>query len=134
MAWSQLMTLATALLAAPAVPADIAAVAAARPSLVFVQRQIPAQGTFYWSAPNAMPGVGAHCRVRSAVPGSLVVLGADGSTRTLVDGTVPTAASLELIRRERCRVQFQRYLAATKNGSLDRPPPCQDPAAGTRWK
>lgn len=63
------------------------------PPLVFVQRQIPDQGTIYWSVPNALPGVGAHSRVRPAAPGRLLVRESDGSIRTLVDGSQPSTTS-----------------------------------------
>jgi len=65
--------------------------------LVFVQRQIPDNGSIYWNEAKDLPGVGAHSRVRPAAPGFLRVREQDGSVRTLVDGSNPTAASLELI-------------------------------------
>jgi len=67
------------------------------PPLVFVQRQIPANGSIYWDEAMDLPGVGAHSRVRPAAPGYLRVRESDGSMRTLVDGSNPTAASLQLI-------------------------------------
>jgi hypothetical protein len=67
------------------------------PPLVFVQRQIPADGSIYWSEAKDLPGVGAHSRVRPAAPGYLRVREVDGTVRTLVDGANPTAASLDLI-------------------------------------
>jgi len=67
------------------------------PPLVFVSRQIPANGSIYWSVPNDMPGVGAHSRFRVAAPGQLLVRESNGSLRTLVDGAHPNAASLNLI-------------------------------------
>src|SRR5215510_10812837 len=65
--------------------------------LVFVQRQIPDNGSIYWDEAKDLPGVGAHSRVRPAAPGYLRVRESDGSLRTLVDGSNPSAASLELI-------------------------------------
>ncbi|HRC84320.1 MAG TPA: hypothetical protein PK413_01780 [Thermoanaerobaculia bacterium] len=65
--------------------------------LVFVSRQIPPNGSIYWSVPNAMPGVGEHGRFRVAAPGKLLVREPNGTLRTLVDGAHPTAASLNLI-------------------------------------
>jgi hypothetical protein len=65
--------------------------------LVFVSRQIPNNGTIYWNVPKDQPGVGPHSRFRPASPGQLVVREVDGSTRLLVDGAAPTAASLNLI-------------------------------------
>ncbi len=70
---------------------------AANPAVVFVQRQIPNDGSIYWDAVKDMPGVGAHSRFRVAAPGKLLVREANGSLRTLVDGSNPTAASLNLI-------------------------------------
>ncbi len=67
------------------------------PAIVFVQRQIPNDGSIYWETVKDMPGVGAHSRFRVAAPGKLLVREADGSLRTLVDGANPTAASLNLI-------------------------------------
>jgi len=67
------------------------------PPLVFVQRQIPANGSIYWDAAKDLPGVGAHSRVRPAAPGYLRVRESNGSVRTLIDGANPTAASLQLI-------------------------------------
>ncbi|TDR41596.1 hypothetical protein DFR29_11079 [Tahibacter aquaticus] len=55
------------------------------PPLVFVQRQIPADGNSAWPA-AALPGVGAHSRLRPAAPGKLRVRNSDGSLRPLVDG------------------------------------------------
>jgi hypothetical protein len=66
-------------------------------AVVFVQRQIPDDGSIYWEAVKDMPGVGAHSRFRVAAPGKLLVREVNGSLRTLVDGANPTAASLNLI-------------------------------------
>ena len=65
--------------------------------IVFVSRQIPANGSIYWSVPKDLPGVGAHSRFRVAAPGQLVVREADGTLRVLVDGAHPGAASLNLV-------------------------------------
>ena len=65
--------------------------------LVFAQRQIPDNGSIYWDEAKDLPGVGAHSRVRPAAPGYLRVREVDGTVRTLVDGSSPTAASFELI-------------------------------------
>jgi len=65
--------------------------------IVFVSRQIPPNGSIYWNVPGDMPGVGPHSRFRVAAPGRLLVRDPDGSVRTLVDGAVPTPASLNLI-------------------------------------
>lgn len=66
-------------------------------ALVFVSRQIPPNGSIYWSTPRDMVGVGPHSRFRVAAPGKLLVREADGRIRTLVDGSSPTSASLRLI-------------------------------------
>lgn len=65
--------------------------------LVFVSRQIPSQGSIFWIVPKDMPGVGPYSRVRPAAPGKLMVRKRDGTLRTLIDGSNPTAASLNLI-------------------------------------
>ncbi len=66
-------------------------------ALVFVSRQIQANGSIYWDAAQDMPGVGAHSRFRVASPGKLLIREADGKLRTLVDGSQPSTASLNLI-------------------------------------
>jgi hypothetical protein len=65
--------------------------------LVFVSRQINSAGSIYWSVPKDQPGVGPHSRFRPAAPGKLLVREANGTVRTLIDGSAPTAASLQLI-------------------------------------
>lgn len=65
--------------------------------IVFVSRQIPPNGTIYWSVPKDLPGVGPHSRFRPAAPGKLMVREIDGSLRTLIDGASPTKQSLFLI-------------------------------------
>src|SRR6266540_967683 len=60
--------------------------------LVFVSRQIPDQGSIYWSAPRDQPGLGAHSRFRVASPGQLMVREIDGTLRLLIDGATPTTA------------------------------------------
>ena len=67
------------------------------PAIVFVSRHIPDEGSIYWSVPNDLPGVGPHSRFRVASPGKLLVREPDGLIRTLVDGSRPTAASLNLV-------------------------------------
>ncbi|MCB1021944.1 MAG: discoidin domain-containing protein [Acidobacteria bacterium] len=62
-----------------------------------MSRQIPPTGTVYWNVPKDMPGVGPYSRFRVAAPGKLLVLEQTGATRVLVDGSNPTAASLNLI-------------------------------------
>ena len=65
--------------------------------LVLVSRAINDQGSIYWDVPKDMPGVGPHSRVRPAAPGRLLVREPSGELRVLVDGSRPTAASLDLI-------------------------------------
>jgi hypothetical protein len=65
--------------------------------VVFVSRQIPSGGSVYYQQGNSMPGVGPFTRFQVAAPGKLLVREPDGSIRTLVDGSNPTAASLYLI-------------------------------------
>lgn len=65
--------------------------------LVFVSRQIPPSGSIYWDPPRDLPGVGPHSRFRVASPGKLLVREPDRRIRTLVDGSRPSAASLNLI-------------------------------------
>lgn len=65
--------------------------------VVFVSRQIPLRGSSFWIVPRDMPGVGPHSRVRPAAPGKLLIRERGGTVRTLIDGTTPTAASLNLI-------------------------------------
>jgi hypothetical protein len=65
--------------------------------IVFVSRQILPMGSVYWDVPKGLPGVGAASRTWPASPGKLLVLETDGTVRTLIDGTAPTAASLQLI-------------------------------------
>lgn len=65
--------------------------------IVFVSRAIPDQGSIYWDVPNGLPGVGPHGRFRNCAPGKLQILYPSGSLVTLIDGSNPTAASLNLI-------------------------------------
>jgi hypothetical protein len=66
-------------------------------SIVFVSREIPAEGTIYWDKPKGLPGVGPYSRYQVASPGKLLVREANGTIRALVDGSKPTAASLNLV-------------------------------------
>ncbi len=68
-----------------------------REAIVFVSRQIPPDGSYYWDVPNDMPGAGAYSNYRYAAPGKLILRQANGALRVLVDGANPTAASLRLI-------------------------------------
>lgn len=65
--------------------------------IVFVSRQIPPDGSDYMPSTNGMPEVGSYSRFRPAAPGKLIIRDPDGSLHVLVDGSHPTAASLNLI-------------------------------------
>jgi hypothetical protein len=65
--------------------------------IVFVSRQIPNNGTIYWTVPKDQPGVGGHSRFRPAAPGKLLIREMDGSIRTLIDGAAPSSATLHLV-------------------------------------
>lgn len=69
--------------------------------ILFVSRQPQPYGSYYWppetGGPLDMPGVGARNRVRPSPGGRLMVLGVDGSVRTLLDGANPTPQSLMLV-------------------------------------
>ncbi len=65
--------------------------------IVFVSRQPLPQGSIYWNVPKGMPGVGSYSRFASAGPGKLVVLEANGSTRTLIDGSAPGSSTLNIV-------------------------------------
>lgn len=93
--------------------------------LVFVSRQIPNQGTIYWDAPKAMPGVGPHSRFRPAAPGKLLVRETNGSIRTLVDGSAPSAATFNLIDVNAPDVSYDGrsiVFAGLRNGSWETQP------------
>jgi hypothetical protein len=77
--------------------ASSSAFASGLPPIVFVQRQIPGNGSIYWDEAKDLPGVGAHSRVRPAAPGFLRVRETDGSLRTLVDGANPASTTFHLI-------------------------------------
>ncbi|NUQ86662.1 MAG: PD40 domain-containing protein, partial [Anaerolineales bacterium] len=66
-------------------------------AVVFVSRQIPGNGSVYYPQGGSMPGVQPYSRFQVAAPGKLIVREANGSLRVLVDGSNPTAASLNLI-------------------------------------
>lgn len=72
---------------------------AAAGSVVFVSRQINADGSIYWDSASVrdMPGVGPHSRVRPAAPGKLILRDPSGTLRVLIDGSKPTPASMNLI-------------------------------------
>ncbi len=65
--------------------------------IVFESRQIPEGGSNYWALAKGMPGVGPRSRFQVAAPGKLLILETDGTLRTLIDGSNPVPASLNLI-------------------------------------
>ena len=66
-------------------------------AIVFVSRRIPGNGSVYYSQGGSMPGVQPYSRFQVAAPGRLIIREANGTLRTLIDGSNPTAASLNLI-------------------------------------
>jgi hypothetical protein len=100
------------------------------PSVVFVSRQIPDEGSIYWSVPNDMPGVGAHSRFRVAAPGRLLLRRADGALITLVDGSDPQPP-FHLIDVNAPDVSWDGHeivFAGLPDGAYD-PGPANDPGA-----
>ncbi|HYH99160.1 TolB family protein [Hyalangium sp.] len=67
------------------------------PALVFVSRRVMPEGSIYWDVPKAMPGVGAHSRVRPSVPGRLLVREPDGRMRVLIDGEQSSPQTMNLV-------------------------------------
>ena len=65
--------------------------------IVFVSRQIPDEGSVYYTNTGSLPGVAPYSRFQVAAPGKLLVLESNGGLRTLVDGSNPTIQSLNLI-------------------------------------
>ena len=66
-------------------------------AIVFVSRSIPRPGSIYMTATGSLPGAMPFTRFEVAAPGKLLVREADGRLRTLIDGSKPSAASLNLI-------------------------------------
>jgi hypothetical protein len=66
-------------------------------SIVFVSRRIPTKGSDYYVETGSLPGVGPYSRFRVAAPGKLIIREPDGILRTLIDGSQPSPASLNLI-------------------------------------
>jgi len=92
-------------------------------ALVFVSRQIPDQGSVYWLETKGMPGVGPYSRFQVASPGKLLIREADGTIRALIDGSNPTAASLQLIDVNAPAVSYdgtQILFAGIPQGSYSR--------------
>jgi len=93
--------------------------------IVFVSRQIPQNGSAYYNATGSLPGVQPWSRFQVAAPGKLMVREANGSFRTLVDGSNPSATSLNLIDVNALDVSYDAskiVFAGLTNGSYSRSP------------
>ncbi len=66
-------------------------------SIVFVSRQIPLKGSVYYLQGGLLPGIGSYSRFTPAAPGKLMILEPNGTMRTLIDGSNPQPATLNLI-------------------------------------
>ncbi len=91
--------------------------------LVFVSRQIPDHGSVYWLETKGMPGVGPYSRFQVASPGKLLIREPNGTIRPLIDGSNPTAASLNLIDVNAPAVSYdgtQILFAGIPQGSYSR--------------
>ena len=96
-----------------------------------MSRQIPREGTIYWDVPNALPGVGPYSRFQVAAPGKLLVREVDGTLRTLVDGSKPSASWMNLIDVNAPDVSYdgkQIVFAGLPAGAYDLAP-LNDPGA-----
>jgi len=99
---------------------------------VFVSRAIPKDGTPYYAAANGMPGQGPFSRFQAAVPGKLQVREKDGNIRTLVDGSAPSAASLNLVDVNAPEVSYDGkriVFAGLPAGNYGANQPRQEPGA-----
>ena len=65
--------------------------------IIFVSRQIPTNGSVYYPQGGMLPGIGSYSRFTVAAPGKLIIREPNGVMRTLIDGSSPQAASLNLI-------------------------------------
>ncbi len=95
------------------------------PAIVFVSRQIPWQGSVYWSEPRGLPGVGPWSRFQVASPGRLLILEPNGCIRVLVDGANPNPASLNLVDVNAPDVSYdgtQIVFAGLPAGQYDKAP------------
>lgn len=99
--------------------------------VVFVSRQIPSNGSIYYTSAGSMPGVGPYARFQVAAPGKLLVREPDGSLRTLIDGANPTDASLQLIDVNAPDVSYdaQQIVFAGLPAGNYRQEPLNDPSA-----
>ncbi len=100
-------------------------------AVLFVSRQIPATGTVYWNVPKGMPGIGPFSRFQVAAPGKLLIRNTNGTLRTLLDGSNPTAATLNLIDVNAPDVSYDGQtivFAGLPQGAYD-PSPMTNPGA-----
>ncbi|MBK8847213.1 MAG: PD40 domain-containing protein [Bacteroidetes bacterium] len=65
--------------------------------VVFASRKIRKLGADNLDSMPSMPGVGSHSRFRASNPGSLIIYRKNGTLKTLINGSSPTLASLNLI-------------------------------------
>ena len=65
--------------------------------MIFVSRNILKQGSNDNPSYGDMPGAGPHSHFRDCAPGKLLIYKTDGTIVTLIDGSNPTAASMNLI-------------------------------------
>ena len=93
--------------------------------LVFVSRQLADQGSAVWPTTKGLPGVGPYSRFQVASPGKLLIREANGTIRTLIDGSNPTAATLNLIDVNAPDVSYdgtQLLFAGIPQGQYSRAP------------
>lgn len=65
--------------------------------VLFVSRNLSQPGTVYYANSSALVGVGGFSRFQVAAPGYLCILQPNGVVDTLIDGSKPSAQSLNLI-------------------------------------
>jgi hypothetical protein len=73
------------------------AVSPAGYDIVFVSRKIVTHGNKTLDTLGCMPGAGPYSRFRDCAPGKLLIYQNDGTLITLIDGSNPASASLNLI-------------------------------------
>lgn len=90
--------------------------------ILFLSRQIPCCGSVYMQAANALPGVGGFSKFQVAAPGFLCILNPDHSIDTLINGSKPSALTLQLIDVSAPSLSWdatQIVFAGLKNGTYD---------------
>ena len=78
-------------------PPQLNSVSPAGYDVVFVSRKILKEGNINILSYSDMPGAGPHSHFRDCTPGKLQIYKANGTLVTLIDGSNPTAASMNLI-------------------------------------